>query len=149
MNDLAAPAVSNWKATTREWWGPVVTYLLASVLNLSQKQSQKAVIVLLIVCTLWTWIFILTLNWWTSAVGWKRIVRTVVPLPPLILLLWSSIFFFKPETPPKVYPWLSTNTFTSMDGQRVKAVRLHVFVREDPASAESKKVSRHFHLCTI
>ena len=139
MHGVPRMRSSEWKQTARMWWGPAVTYLLASVLSLSQKQSRIAVIILLSVCTLWTWIVILALHWWTDASGWKRIVRTVVPLPVLVILLWGAIVFFRPETPPKSYPWLSTNTFVGMDGQRIKAVQLHVFVREEPVSPEILK----------
>src|ERR1700741_1198486 len=72
-----------WKRTVREWWGPAVTFLLASILSLSQKQSPIFVNLLLTACTLWTWLLILTLNWWRSASGWKQVIRIVAPLPVL------------------------------------------------------------------
>ena len=113
-----------------------MTYLLASVLNLSQKQSQAAVVVLLIVCSLWTWLVILALDWWTTASGWKRIARALVPLLPLVILLWSAILFFRPELPPISYPWLSANTIVGKSGEKITAVQLHLVVREDPPSRE-------------
>jgi hypothetical protein len=41
--------------------------------------------------------------------------------------------------PPNSYPWVSTNTIAAMDGQTLKAVELHVIVREDPGTPESRK----------
>jgi len=113
-----------------------VTYLLGVVCNLSQKRSPFVVNILLSICTLWTWPVVLALEWWTTASGWKRVVRTVLPLFVLIPMLWGAIYFFRPEMPPKSYPWLSTNTF--VNGQKFKAVQLHVMVREDPPSPESR-----------
>ncbi len=129
---------SEWKQTALRWWVPAVTYLLASVLNLSQKQSPIAVVILLSICTLWTWIVILALDWWTTASGWKRIVRAVVPLPALVPLLWGAIVFFRPEMPPKSYPWLST-THVLTDRNSVTAVQLYVHVRDEPPSPDASK----------
>jgi hypothetical protein len=130
---------AQWKQIVRKWWGPVVTYLLASVLNLSQKQSITAVIVLLSVCTLWTWLAIISLSWWAGAIGWKKELRALLPLPFLVLLLWGAIVFFKPQVPPISYPWVSTNTFILDENKQISEVQLHLWVREDPLTAESRK----------
>jgi hypothetical protein len=133
-------ATYNWKELfSRKSWAPIVLYVIASVLNLSQKHSPLAVNLLLALCTLYTWACILASKWWVNATGWRSLVRAIAPLIVLIILFWSATVFFRPKLPPKSYPWLSTNTFIRKGAEPVKAVRLHVFVREDPPSADSKK----------
>jgi hypothetical protein len=128
-----------WKKIARKWWGPAVTYLLASVLNLSQKRSPIAVDILLTICTLWTLVVVNALDWWTNASGWKRFWRALLPLVVLIPVQWSAIVFFRPSTPPKSYPWLATNYWLPGDNKSISAVRLSVQVRDEPPSPDALK----------
>lgn len=127
-----------WKQTVRKWWGPAVTYLLPIALNFSQVQSTTAMYILLGVCALWTWLLILTLDWFSKVSGWKRLLRAVLALFLVIPPLWLSAILLTPATAPISYPWLSTNTWI-MDGDRVNAVRLQVLVRDDPPSPEARR----------
>ena len=84
----------DWKNLVHRWWGPLVTYLLASVLNLSQKQSTIAVYVLLTVCAIWTWLAIIGLRRISILRPRWRLSAKILAAILIILVDWVSIRFF-------------------------------------------------------
>ncbi|MGD0921069.1 MAG: hypothetical protein ABSA70_04805 [Terriglobia bacterium] len=86
------------------WWGPVVFYLIASVLNLSGKQSLVAVEIALGICAVWTWLAIVTLHWVSSMSLPKKLGAWIIVALAVSGALWNSVRFFTPQDQPKLPP---------------------------------------------
>lgn len=85
-----------------KWWGPVVSGALAAILNLSGKTSLVLVAVLLVVCAVWSWIALNSIEYLSTFSKAKRIGLRVISGIAVLPLLWFATRYFTPADKPKL-----------------------------------------------